>query len=325
MKNLNVVSLKKSDSSSALQEMVAKLSQLILRQHGCTVQYLEANDVSSEIKTALSTKSSVVHGENLYVAVLTHSTLRSVIEVKHGHDLEQDAIHSIETLCQLLLETALEKVETLEKIETLEAQLELTHLHQNQSEAKVVRMAHFRDTENTLIGSPRSEFQNEFDFPCLVEALSELDIFKMALEIHQTSARAIFVPFKDLESGIENSIEALNKLGRVTIYIPEIQDLSLDRQSALNKFLDFRIPKLSPQIIVGTTGTYGELCRSPQIDPAFLKKITIGYLQLNQPFSTYKKENLIQFFFEGLSGRSRLNTMALETLIEYLDPQTPTH
>ena len=167
-------------------------------------------------------------------------------------------------------------------------------------------MNHFRDNEFTIIGSPTSELSTEFDFPCLIECENKNDIFKMALEIHQTAARYVFLSLKDLEAGIENSTEAMNKLGKVTIFIEDISSLSLEQQKGLLDFLNQRESLTTPQLVIGTSKTYGQLKIDNKILPEFLRKITIGYLQLSQPFSAYKKENLLQFFFEGLAGRQRM-------------------
>jgi hypothetical protein len=326
------------DTTLAVQNTVEKLAQLILRQYGCEISYLELSTLPALLCKALAKGNTVTQEENVYLPILTENTLLGVVNVKHGHDLSESVIAYLHSIAQLLLEAAILSSIKIEKIEAIEKQMTMA----TEIQSKVTPMSHFRQNQFSITGSPKSDYQNEFDFACLIESENSFDIFKMALEIHQAAARLVFLPFQDLEAGIEKSVENLNKIGRVTIFIEDIKKLTLEQQSDLSHFLTLRVPKQSPQIVVGTALSYSELKADPQINQAFLKQISMGYLHLSQPFATYKKENLLNFFFEGLSGRTRLNSInaafdmvntstngenltALEKLIDYLGPKPPTH
>ncbi len=326
------------EASSAVQSTVEKLAQLVLRQYGCEISYLELNTLPLSLRKSLANNKPVTLEENVYLPILTETTLQGVVTIKHGYDLSEKVISYLHSVSQVLLESALISSLQIEKIEALEKQMAAA----TESQAKVTPMSHFRDNQFTIHGTPKSDYQDEFDFACLIESETSFDIFKMALEIHQAAARMVFLSFRDLEAGIEKTVAGLNKLGRVTIFIEDIKQLSLEQQADLLKFLTQRISKESPQIVVGTTAPYSDLKNDSQVNQEFLKKITVGYLHLTQPFATYKKENLLNFFFEGLSGRTRLNSInaafeqignstngenltALEKLIDYLGPKPPTH
>lgn len=289
-----------------LQPTLDRLAKLIERQYGCEMIYLFQNDLQKEVQPKLRQEMlkglPLTHEEKVYFPVLVNQTLAGAALVKKANDLTTSRKNYLHQVIKMVLETKLVDLDRLQLVEHFESQLQVA-----EAEAKITPITHMSGGgENAIVGAPSSEFEENFDFPCLIESKESFDIFKMGLEIHQAAARFAYLPIQDLEAGVIESSEKLASLGRVSLFVDDIKRLTFGQQSALSLFLQTRERMESPQLIVGTTRAYGELKNDPEIHPGFLSQISIGYLQLSQPFSTYKKENLIQFFFEGLTGRARL-------------------
>lgn len=305
--------------------VLEKLGSIIVNKFGCNIRSVDMNALTHELRAELQNGQPLTQAENVYIPILTGAGLESVVCIEHAHDLAQKDVQYIHSITQMLLETTIKARMKLERLEMIESQLSTA----NQSQARVIPLSHFRDNQFTILSSPSSEYSESFDFPCLIESSNSTDIFKMALEVHQTAARFVFLPFRDLEAGIEKSIESLAKIGQVTIFIDEIKSLSHEQQTSWLDFLKQRVPHEHPQIIVGSTTPYGQLKKDSAINQEFLKEITIGYLHMSQPFSIYKRENLLQFFFEGLSGRHLSAADSSSTNVLFRDgdlgPSAPTH
>lgn len=126
----------------------------------------------------------------------------------------------------------------------------------------------------------------------------------MALEIHSRSGRLAFLPATDLSPSAFESAETFKNLGPLTIFVQEVSKLTFEQQNALVAYYALARDKDCPQIIAGTTLTLAELKKSCKILPALWPQLTVGFLSMTQPFETYKRENLVEFFFDSLTGRN---------------------
>lgn len=300
------------ERTDILQPTLDRLAKLISRQYGCEMVYLFENDLNKELipkqRQEMLKGLPLTQDENVYFPVLVDQTLAGAARVARAQDLTSSGKNYLHQVIKMVLETKLKDIDRLQLVEHFESQLQVA-----EAEAKITPIDHARGGgENAIVGMPSSQYEESFDFPCLIESKDSFDIFKMALEIHQAAARFAFLPIQDLAAGVINSAAELSTLGRVSLFVDDIKRLTFAQQSSLSSFLTERERLESPQLIVGSTRAYGELKSDPEVHPGFLSQISIGYLQLKQPFNTYKKENLIQFFFEGLTGRARLT---LESVI----------
>jgi hypothetical protein len=282
---------------------IDRLAHLILRQYGCQMEYLHLTELQRAVlptaRHQLAANQTVTSGESIFIPVFLNRKLAGAAQIMHAYDLSSSELRLIQQIVQTVIESTLMNLDRMELLSDLEAQLK--HVEQNHN---VLPLSHFRPNPNPV---ENRKSNDQFDFACLIESRSQLDIFKMALEIHNYSGRYAFLPAKDLSQDVWEDFDQLQKLGPASIYIEEIADLSLERQEFIYNFLRSRVRKSSPQIIVGTTRTFAELRANPAINKSFLDQITVGYLHMSHSFATYQKENLLDFFFNGLTGRSALS------------------
>src|SRR5262249_24069950 len=146
---------------------------------------------------------------------------------------------------------------------------------------------------------------HELNFPFLIECNKPEDIFKMALEIHTRAARYAFLTFADLHASALADPKSIDSLGQVTIFIPELSLLTFAQQDCLLQYFEQSRSAEGPQFISGSTLPLQELKKFCKVMAPLLNHLTIGYLAMTKPFEVYKKENVLEFFYEGLLDRAQ--------------------
>jgi len=135
---------------------------------------------------------------------------------------------------------------------------------------------------------------------CLLESTSLGDIHKMALELHDHSQRNIFMNYLDLEKECRKNLSELISLGSISLFVPNILDLSKQEQEVL-RGLASTATENRPLLIVGANMAYSELRSEPAIDLEFLLVLSRAYIKLTRPFSEYRDKGLIHYFLDSLA------------------------
>lgn len=135
---------------------------------------------------------------------------------------------------------------------------------------------------------------------CLIESERAQDIHKMAMELHSHSHRFAFLEYAALSRNCRLNLSELKQLGSVSLFIPNILDLSLEEQTVLAALV--RENSLQrPLLMVGAPVAYSELRGEPQIHLEFLALLSRAYIKLTRPFAEYKDQGLIHYFLDSLS------------------------
>lgn len=136
--------------------------------------------------------------------------------------------------------------------------------------------------------------------PCLIEAASHGELFRMAFELHLRSARGIFLSWHDIDPGGRQKPNVLLELISCTIFIPDISRISNYEQDSILRVL--RDPaEEKPLFMAGTHVPYAELQALSSLNKELLSEISQAYLKLTKPVAQYKREGLIRYFLESLS------------------------
>lgn len=131
--------------------------------------------------------------------------------------------------------------------------------------------------------------------PVVISATQLDQRHKLAFDIHRSFKRWAFVPFEDLSlqwtpssnadfSGGSYSGEDLNTLGFISIWIPEILELSPAQQMLLIEFFSTPSDEPKPLILAGTHCDFHEIQDSGVIYPALVALLSKSYLhEIEQP------------------------------------------
>jgi hypothetical protein len=150
----------------------------------------------------------------------------------------------------------------------------------------------------------RSAFRDErrwqLRMDCLIEANYLSEIHKMAFELHTHSQRYAFVDYRDLDASKRVVRDELCSMGLITIYVPDILELSVNEQQALYEMMKTEISE-RPLLMVGTIIPYAELRQVEALEKGFLTALSHAFIKLTRPFSEYKDQGLIHYFLDSLS------------------------
>ena len=107
----------------------------------------------------------------------------------------------------------------------------------------------------------------------LVEGPRDQEIYKLALQFHCYRRSYAFLYYSDLDTPSRCSLKSLESLGNITLYIPNLTDLSHEEVEVLIQLLDS--PDKVPSLICGLPVDH----HSRTIDPT--QKILMGRLSKN--------------------------------------------
>ena len=147
---------------------------------------------------------------------------------------------------------------------------------------------------------PRAERRWSLKIPCLIEADSHGELFRMAFELHLKSSHSIFLSWRDIDLDSRQKPQVLLELTGCTIFIPDITDLPVGEQQTLLQVLQSTNGE-KPHFMAGTYVPYADLQKISTLDKQLLETISQAYLKLTKPVAQYRREGLIRYFLESLS------------------------
>jgi len=288
-----------------------RLSKIVRRQYGCEFEFLDHTQLQTqalnEIYELLAKGKPAMNEAALFFPVIPNGRLVGAAQIEGHQKLAQSEIANLNQTIRMVLEAYWLNEDRLETLNTIEAQLNRI-LTKDSAFSNIVDFRDLKSARETDVDSNRAVRQpllERLNFPFLIEAQTEEDAFRMAFEIHDLSGRNLFVPLEDLEATTFATIESLASLGACTIYATDFEVITPELQKFLVTYYQSPRSRRTPQIVLGTTRSLTELKLDPMINKEFLSQLTTGYLYLSQPFSFYKSGDLLEFFFDSLTGRSK--------------------
>lgn len=285
-----------------------RLAQLIHRRYGYECVYQPLDQLSAfaarpeadwaHLELELAKGRSVSAGDWIFLPIFSDQTLAGAVRLSvHKHD------ENLEPLCRtirLVVESSLSHINRLDLLKQFETYTEEMK-EREQRPNVVVPLQRFQPNPFPL---PQKKSNAAFNFPFLIESPEADEAYKMALEIHSRSGRYAILPLCDLSPSVFEDPESIKKLGPITIYIEEISALPFKTQLHLLRYYQTSRDKNCPQFVSCTTKSVSDLKRSQEVAPELLSFLMIGYLCMQQPFATYKRENILEFFYDNLTGRT---------------------
>lgn len=112
----------------------------------------------------------------------------------------------------------------------------------------------------------------------------------IANEIHSLLNRNAFVPYSVLEMNSPKFSDNLPSLGRISIYIPEILDLSAPETAEIFNFIRNHSHKENPFFIISSQKSFDEITKEELLDPEFITALKLFHLEFQG------KSNLKDFY-----------------------------
>lgn len=309
-----------------LKSTISRLNEIMRRQYGSDFKFqttaeIEGQDDSKSILQNLSSGLPFIFGKLVMLPIFTDKLLVGAGSLMHNNNFSTLDIRHVHQMVRLILEDAImshDKIETLDGVESLlRNSLDEATTPQRSNVIPINRFkknafpltkinplescgTRISETESIASVTP---LNTPLNFPFLIESRDPSDIFKMALEIHTHTKRFVFLSINDISPDAFVSSQSIVALGATTIFVPDVELLTPTQQTAIINYYNSAREKETPQFVVGALNPITQLVFESKLDTALLAVLRIGYLQMNQPFSFYKNQNILEFFYESLTGR----------------------
>lgn len=260
-----------------------KLKQLLSSRYGKGFELRRLMDLS---KLRVDSEP-VVQGNDLFIPIVVQEQFLGAAIIPHGWELCEDKKKSVTQLVRMVLEPKLYG-EYLERRETNLQSLESSSF----STTNLSLFAEEEDFDDEILAEPKN----------LITSLLHLQghdnslIKKVALQIHDFSARWAFVPFEDVSKELHSVMDLCN-LGGMTLFIQNVESLSEEHQSLLAEYSQSPRSLVEPLILTSSNLSLEKL-NSRLVNKALLEEIKESYLEVERaPLSSQMLRELLDLFF----------------------------
>jgi hypothetical protein len=292
-------------SERVFSVIMKRLTKWVFNRYDCEIrhEFFDQQDQRHQILKSLLEKNPFarVDGELHFPIRFSGEVIGVVLARESSGELSTGQQKELNHLFSLMIEPTLKDIEQLERVDSLHEHMVYAHDSEN-----LVRFKEFsrQPTLNPTVMTPESKLRTRFHLPCVIDSIDADDARKLAFEIHQQSGRYAFLSINELDETCFNSIEDLQVIGPVTIFVPELRSLTKTQVQFFNQYFETgdRTSE-SPQFVVNVSNlkSFKEMADDNQT--RLLESLSVAVIKMDRPFAELKKVGLVNLFFSALSGR----------------------
>lgn len=260
----------------------------------------------------------IVTGNDIVIPLRANNQLFGYITIFNGLTLDQPSLDQIHDITELLLTESCVIEDKSHRIKILEH-----YLRKQASFHEVLELrTRLNEEEIRYIQPEITLLHDNLDsvFPILVESHTDDDARQFALEMHNTSERTNFVTYESYLDDELLTVEKIQELGAITLFIPNIKIVPFNVQIVISNFL--RSPSrtsMHPRIIVATQENPEPLLEANLFDRVLFDKLSSARLKLPPKGTSSMSLSEILGFFEPQSAQKQPRHLYLIT------PDEPAH
>jgi hypothetical protein len=292
-------------SALDVNPVINRLTDMIRKRYGCDLQYKPLEDLEAAEKSLLCSLNKDKHiideSKRILFPVASNKEVLGMAIIENCDEFTERRIKALIDVVHLVVASVNETAGKHEVLQLLERQF-----NKSPEPTKIIALNKFRNIQHQL--NEKSRIRNgfngksTFNIPCLIESVRPYDILKMALEVHDHSRRFAFIYFHHLEESVRTNAYELQKLGNISLYVPDITKLNDGELFALLNFLKGERTKNSPQIIAGSTVLIQSVVQHRLVPTEFVDLLKVAFLRMEDEFSVYKSRGLVEYFFDSFKG-----------------------
>lgn len=221
-----------------------KLKQLLKNRYGKSLELRPVMDLAM-----LTPKTeAVVRGNDFYIPIVVSEQFLGTAVVPQGWELCDDNKKSIADLVRMVLEP----------------KLYTEFLERRESNLRTVSSLDISGENLRLFGDLEENYETETETYSRgssyntslihLQGSNEQLVKKVALQIHEFSARFAFVPFEDIAQEV-NSILDLTNLGGMTLFVENVESITTSQQELLAEYI--KAPRSLDEPLVITASRLG--------------------------------------------------------------------
>jgi DNA-binding NtrC family response regulator len=300
--------------------IVERLCRLIGDRYRRRLSYVELNPYSDSkespvVDIVIRNRGArkIVSGNDLIVPVYAGELLAGAAVLDDGISLSEAQIDEVISTIELVLGEYIEVVHRIQKTRQLESHLSTAsgdngnvyYLHQARTKNKPLQ-------EQVKVGRHQGPYLTQI----LIEGKNGIPFKEIAFDIHQRSGRSSFISWTDLDASKITEPEHIAELGPLTIFVPNLADLSQTHQAILDQYLLNLMDEFTPRVMAAVNTPLNILVESGALRSSLGFYFSKIYLRI--PPLVERKEDileLVDFFSKAHSqGQKDLTSYGLETL-----------
>lgn len=236
-----------SDNHKNPDRLITRLIDIIRRQYGGSPKWIPLNQIDKDkdffkkkapLYTPLQELPTCVDGK-IFFPIDDQNGLEM-----RNQSLSESDVKQIRDLISLVTSLRTQSKQQLGRLKAIEDYTQQNHNEYN----NIIPLLSIRTSRGPRL--------NKIDFwgrtppsYLLIEGFNHKEIYKSAFKYHYNKSRYAFLHYSDLDIQSHKAMETLKSLGNVTLYIPDMAELSDKDTEILMQLLDN--PKEAPSLICG--------------------------------------------------------------------------
>lgn len=271
-------------NSTLDSSFVNRLKQILAERYGKGLQIRQLTDLS----TPEHNEDEVfMKGNDLHIIIRANEIFMGTAVVPSVHDLSNESRHSVAQLVRMVLEPAMYKW----YLDTKEFNLD--RLNTNHLEFNNIRL--FKKNSSLTEDFTETLTSHLMTHLIHLEGTSATTIKKMALQLHELTTRYAFVPLNDVKEQLQTPLD-ISKMGAMTIYVENVETLSLADQELLLEYANQKNGVNSPLIV--TSSSKKLTAFSESMNPSLVKKLSASCFDVSRaPLNSQGLKDVLELFF----------------------------
>lgn len=277
-----------------IYDATTKVSKIVEQKYGCSVEFLYLQNLkenefdtsldliqNEEIQKIIQTISRnfgaqfIIAEGNILVPVYVDAEIFGTIIVKEGIHLDPRLFEDLHTFLDTTLKDFIVKKEKLRRIKIEESILKAEKSHDN-----IVPLFKNQNPSSIYAYEEEPRLNNgEWRGALFLSGGDYSQTRTIALEIHSLLNRNSFLPFTVMEFQSPNLSKVLVDLGKITIFVPEILDLSEKEGLEIVRYVKEFAHREAPFIIISSQRPLKDLEKDSLLHPDLINCLKEFHLE----------------------------------------------
>lgn len=325
-----------------MTETISRINRLLEGLMSCKLEFHSVENLSPDqwnsrdlalMKVNEENRPTYIEGESsgdFGFPVNLHGSFAGLAVVRGWQGAKPAHLIQLAELLTCVLESSLAREERGDRLRLIEERLHLIEDQSNVIPMQRSRLAQALElielpSEPVAVDAPVTST------PLLIETRPGFPLQRIAIEIHQMSARWAFLSLESLSADVLDSREGLKELGGITLFIEDISRLSAHQIEKLTEYLATKPGTDMPQVIAGALEPVANLRASGKISARLIEQMCVAELnwsdRTSEQVTTELIEASLRFILEKTRESVRVGNEPARFLpfnIQHLDPNPST-
>ena len=256
-----------------------RVSKMMEQKYGCSVEFYYYSQIQNQeidkavfetIERNLGAQFVIAQGKILMPIYIDGDLFGSIV-VKEGSQIHPENFEEVHLFLDTTLKDFIVKKESLRRLKIEEACLKAQI-----SETNIVPIL-----KNRMIADSK-DFESESNYrsALFLTGGDYTNVREIALDIHSMLKRSSFVPYSVLDFNSPIFSENMPELGRITIFIPEILDLSKKEIQQIFEYIHNFSSQQNPFLIISSQRSVADIEKENLLEPEQIDHLKKFHLML---------------------------------------------